>query len=265
MNTARLIACIALAGLAVPARGQFQTFQGGASSHAAWLAAVDRPVPMETFEGFNGTPSPFAGPSDPVPALPALGIVLRSDIPNVYPGVYADAQWAHSGVDQLANFGAGLGNSSDYFIEPAPGLAIRALGFWQCDPQGNQTLYAYDGAGALVGSITGLINNGSGNSFAAFLSVTPIARVRVEGTLGDGWNHIDDLQVLTVPLCDAIDFNGDGLFPDTADIDDFLSVFSGGPCSTGTCGDIDFNNDGLYPDTTDIDSLLSVFSGGACF
>jgi glucose/arabinose dehydrogenase len=64
--------------------------------------------------------------------------------------------------------------------------------------------------------------------------------------------------------CDPIDFNGDGLFPDTADIDDFLNVFSGGPCSTGTCGDIDFNNDGLFPDTADIDSLLRVFSGGAC-
>ncbi len=67
-----------------------------------------------------------------------------------------------------------------------------------------------------------------------------------------------------VPACDSIDFNGDGLFPDTADIDDFLSVFSGGPCSTGACGDVDFNNDGLFPDTLDIDSLLSVFSGGAC-
>ncbi len=64
--------------------------------------------------------------------------------------------------------------------------------------------------------------------------------------------------------CDSIDFNGDGLFPDTLDIDDFLSVFAGGECPTGTCGDIDFNNDGLFPDTADIDSLLSVFSGGAC-
>ncbi len=66
------------------------------------------------------------------------------------------------------------------------------------------------------------------------------------------------------PTCDTIDFNNDGLFPDTADIDDFLSVFSGGPCSTGTCNDIDFNNDGLFPDTADIDALLSVFSGGTC-
>ncbi|HEX2838468.1 MAG TPA: hypothetical protein VHN77_10105 [Phycisphaerales bacterium] len=67
-----------------------------------------------------------------------------------------------------------------------------------------------------------------------------------------------------VPVCDSTDFNNDGLLPDTADIDDFLSVFSGGPCSTGNCNDIDFNNDGLFPDTTDIDALLSVFSGGPC-
>ncbi|MFO0830751.1 MAG: immunoglobulin domain-containing protein [Phycisphaerales bacterium] len=64
--------------------------------------------------------------------------------------------------------------------------------------------------------------------------------------------------------CDPIDFNNDGLFPDTADIDDFLSVFSGGPCSTAACADIDFNNDGLFPDTADIDALLNVFSGGPC-
>jgi hypothetical protein len=68
-------------------------------------------------------------------------------------------------------------------------------------------------------------------------------------------------------FCDTIDFNNDGLFPDTADIDDFLSVFSGGPCSTDPvpgCNGIDYNNDGLFPDTLDIDSLLSVFAGGPC-
>jgi hypothetical protein len=72
-------------------------------------------------------------------------------------------------------------------------------------------------------------------------------------------------RALGGPTCDSIDFNGDGLFPDTLDIDDFLSVFSGGPCSNDpNRGDIDFNNDGLFPDTLDVDSLLSVFSGGAC-
>ncbi len=85
-----------------------------------------------------------------------------------------------------------------------------------------------------------------------------------------GWNQSRGSGLITVTEagtagCDDTDFNNDGLFPDTADIDDFLSVFSGGPCSTGLCGDIDFNNDGLYPDTTDIDALLSVFSGGPCF
>ncbi len=82
--------------------------------------------------------------------------------------------------------------------------------------------------------------------------------------LGDVRNIAVVRDIPTGPVCDAIDYNGDGLFPDTADIDDFLSVFSGGSCSTGTCGDIDFNNDGLFPDTTDIDALLSVFSGGPC-
>ena len=68
-------------------------------------------------------------------------------------------------------------------------------------------------------------------------------------------------------VCDSIDFNNDTLLPDTGDIDDFLSVFSGGPCSTDPapgCNDVDFNNDTLFPDTVDIDALLSVFSGGPC-
>ncbi|MFO0832424.1 MAG: hypothetical protein U0637_11375 [Phycisphaerales bacterium] len=84
-----------------------------------------------------------------------------------------------------------------------------------------------------------------------------VSGVTIVSGSGVDWNS-------PVGACDSIDFNGDGLFPDTADIDDFLTVFSGGPCSTGTCADIDFNNDGLFPDTADIDSLLSVFSGGAC-
>ncbi len=66
------------------------------------------------------------------------------------------------------------------------------------------------------------------------------------------------------PECDSIDFNGDGLFPDTQDITDFINVFGGAPCPTGTCGDIDFNNDGLFPDTLDISAFISIFGGGPC-
>lgn len=64
--------------------------------------------------------------------------------------------------------------------------------------------------------------------------------------------------------CDSIDFNNDGLFPDTQDRDDFVSVFGGGPCSTGDCNDIDFNNDGIFPDTEDLAAFVRVFSGGKC-
>lgn len=65
------------------------------------------------------------------------------------------------------------------------------------------------------------------------------------------------------------DFNNDTLFPDTADIDDFLAVFSGGPsvCSTGSgmCDTIDVNGDCLYPDGDDVDRFLDLWSGiGEC-
>ncbi|HEX2839258.1 MAG TPA: hypothetical protein VHN77_14165, partial [Phycisphaerales bacterium] len=72
--------------------------------------------------------------------------------------------------------------------------------------------------------------------------------------------------VLVPQGCDTIDFNGDGLFPDTQDIADFIAVFGGAPCPTGPtqCGDIDFNSDGLFPDVADIESLVRVFGGGPC-
>jgi trimeric autotransporter adhesin len=79
---------------------------------------------------------------------------------------------------------------------------------------------------------------------------------------------IAEYNILGSCTCDSIDFNGDGLFPDTQDIDDFVRVFAGGVCTppaVPNCNtDLDFNNDGLFPDTLDIDSFLSVFAGGAC-
>ncbi|HYF14483.1 MAG TPA: Ig-like domain-containing protein [Phycisphaerales bacterium] len=72
------------------------------------------------------------------------------------------------------------------------------------------------------------------------------------------------VTIVVTPMCDAIDFNGDGLFPDNQDLLDFFAVFGGGDCPTGTCGDLDFNNDGLFPDNEDILALFRVFGGGAC-
>jgi hypothetical protein len=61
--------------------------------------------------------------------------------------------------------------------------------------------------------------------------------------------------------CDSVDYNQDGIFPDTQDILDFLTCFGGGPCPNS---DIDFNNDGLFPDTADIAALITAFAGGPC-
>jgi hypothetical protein len=76
--------------------------------------------------------------------------------------------------------------------------------------------------------------------------------------------QLGTFNVMPGAACDSVDFNTDGLFPDTQDIADFLTVFGGGACPTGTCGDIDFNNDGLFPDTEDIAAMLRVFAGGPC-
>jgi hypothetical protein len=70
--------------------------------------------------------------------------------------------------------------------------------------------------------------------------------------------------IIELPPCDSIDFNRDGLFPDDADLLDFLSVLAGGECSTGNCSSIDFNGDGLFPDDTDLIAFLTVLAGGDC-
>jgi hypothetical protein len=66
-------------------------------------------------------------------------------------------------------------------------------------------------------------------------------------------------------VCDSIDFNGDGLFPDDNDLITFLSVLAGGECPPEFfCNDIDFNNDGLFPDDNDLVAFLRVLAGGGC-
>ncbi|HYF14208.1 MAG TPA: GDSL-type esterase/lipase family protein [Phycisphaerales bacterium] len=69
--------------------------------------------------------------------------------------------------------------------------------------------------------------------------------------------------------CNDIDFNNDELAPDNGDIQDFLAVFGGAPCSTeppagAGCDRLDFNRDGLFPDNADIESFFRVFGGGSC-
>jgi hypothetical protein len=37
-----------------------------------------------------------------------------------------------------------------------------------------------------------------------------------------------------------------------------------GRSARASCNDIEFNNDGVWPDTEDIEAFLRVFGGGAC-
>ncbi|HYF14248.1 MAG TPA: VCBS repeat-containing protein [Phycisphaerales bacterium] len=149
------------------------------------------------------------------------------------------------------------------------------------DGDGDQDLLKYPAPGR-TGEVR--LNNGSGD----FSSVAPLTAGSVQewtGASGDLLGHglpdlafyqildgsntptiqvLENVTPLPGPSCDSIDFNGDGLFPDNADLEDFFSVFGGGPCSTGTCNDIDFNNDGLFPDNDDLEDYLRVFGGGSC-
>jgi hypothetical protein len=99
----------------------------------------------------------------------------------------------------------------------------------------------------------------------------------IAGATSDRW-HVRGTNGSTVPLnaafftgtaiaavCDSIDFNNDGLFPDDNDLVQFLSVLAGGPCDNDpNCNDIDFNTDGLFPDDSDLIVFLRVLAGGEC-
>lgn len=113
--------------------------------------------------------------------------------------------------------------------------------------------------------------SGAGTATLTLVNLTPadfgLYQCSISNSCGSTLSTAASLGVST---CDCIDFNLDGLFPDTQDISDFLTVFAGGVCggqqpADPPCNiDVDFNNDMLFPDVLDIQSLLSVFAGGPC-
>src|SRR4051812_42579793 len=108
----------------------------------------------------------------------------------------------------------GAGNGASHILRSMPHHSIYALGFWNTDPQGNQAMQAYDANQQLLGAISGLLNThnsepAASEGFAGFISSTAVAYVVIPGQLGDGWNHFDDLQVITDPTLTG-DFDCDG-------------------------------------------------------
>ncbi len=77
--------------------------------------------------------------------------------------------------------------------------------------------------------VTGSTRNGTMFAGGQFVPA------EVNGTLDAVGNGVVQLRVGgNCPVqhgCAGVDFNNDGLFPDTQDIEDFLRVFAGGPCS----------------------------------
>jgi fibronectin-binding autotransporter adhesin len=64
------------------------------------------------------------------------------------------------------------------------------------------------------------------------------------------------------PLCDSVDFDGDGDTGTDADIEAFFACLGGSCCPT--CGDPDFDNDGDTGTDADIEAFFTVLGGGPC-
>jgi hypothetical protein len=65
-----------------------------------------------------------------------------------------------------------------------------------------------------------------------------------------------------IALCNDIDFNNNGVFPEDQDVVDFFNVLAGADCVT--CDTIDFNNNGVFPEDQDVIDFFNVLAGGAC-
>jgi hypothetical protein len=90
-------------------------------------------------------------------------------------------------------------------------------------------------------------------------------RVVIGATLLTGDINLLRVNTPELPLCDTIDFNNNGAFPEDQDVIDFFNVLAGGVCSVGnTCGDIDFNNNGAFPEDQDVIDFFNVLAGGEC-
>ncbi|HLP83836.1 MAG TPA: right-handed parallel beta-helix repeat-containing protein, partial [Phycisphaerales bacterium] len=69
-------------------------------------------------------------------------------------------------------------------------------------------------------------------------------------------------------ICDDIDFNNNGVFPEDQDVLDFFVVLAGGAPATCDslqgCNDIDFNNNQVFPEDQDVLDFFNVLAGGSC-
>jgi hypothetical protein len=133
-----------------------------------------------------------------ISSLPSLGIGFESLAGGGFPNIYNAGGGTPYGPLHLGNFPNGINEINqwdDIVLYALPGYQITALGFWNGDGQ-NDTLIgtAYDDANNVLGSVGAFKG-----TFAGFTSDIAISRVVFDGNTGDGWNHLDGLQIAVVP------------------------------------------------------------------
>lgn len=171
--------------VAAPASAAFIAF----SDEALWRAAAGTTV-LEDFESYSD--------GSQIPELNSLNLVFDELAGGGFPQAYLFSDNTPHGSTQLGNFPNGINETNrwnDTIARPAPGFVLRSMGFWNGDGQSDTLVaFAYNASGDLLGSVGAFTG-----TFAGFVSDTPIASVRFEGDTGDGWNHLDGLQVNAVP------------------------------------------------------------------
>jgi hypothetical protein len=144
-------------------------------------------------------------------------------------------------------------------------LDYTALGLTQAYFQNLQFLDFAAVAGGPAGPATGLWNDAytANEAGSPNVGIGGDSEFQTQGLVAI--YLADNLRALSapqVPVCDSIDFNNNGVFPEDQDLIDFLNVIAGSPCAT--CGDIDFNNNGVFPEDQDVITFFEVLAGGPC-
>ncbi len=179
------IAALLYLAVTAPAGAAFLNFSGGTAEEALWRAAAG-PTALESFESYaDGTQ---------ISSLNSLNLTFDELAGGGYPQAYYFTDNTGYGATHLGNFPNGINEINrwnDTYVRPAAGFTLYSMGFWNGDGQYDTLVaYAYDGSDNLLGS-AGALSGG----FGGFVSDTPVAYVRFEGDTGDGWNHLDGLQV----------------------------------------------------------------------
>jgi hypothetical protein len=188
--TTWMVVCVmtALTTLSSTVSANFAVYGGDLDAESSWRVAVGATV-LEDFESYAG--------GTQIQSLPNLHLTFDELSGGGFPQAYAHGGTPY-GLMHLGNFPNGINEINrwnDTVMRPTQGFTMYALGFWNGDGQYDTLVcYAYGPSGELLGSVGAFKD-----TFAGFISDVSVAWVRFGGNTGDGWNHLDGLQVNAIP------------------------------------------------------------------